>query len=324
VDEYGLYAAAVVAAETGGVALEPRAAFVGVKNAFDDATQVSANYLVRPLAKFLAGDQKDWRVESLMREGAYKKDLLNLLSRKQPPALLFTASHGMGYDCGDSMQYGYQGGLVMQDYEMGNGLPSLDQCFTADDVGSLNTAGMIAFHFACFGAGTPDKNAFYGYTRGQAGIERESAQRPFLSALPKRMLANGALAVVGHVDFAFTTTFRAGASTAVFESALKNLAEGGRIGLAMDFFNLRHAELSVALTVTIDEEQRTKPEVIEDLAQRWLQNNDARNYVVVGDPAVKLPLAASPAVETERLTRQVAQLEGELERLKERLRELSG
>jgi len=322
-EDYARYAATVVAAEEGTVVVEPRAAFVGVLNAGDNATPISTNQLIKPLAAFLASDQKDWEVETLIEEGAYKRHLLELLRRKQAPALLFTASHGMTYPLGDPLQQRYQGALVMQDFRRGTGLPDpLNQCFSGDDADGLNIAGMIAFHFACFGAGTPARNNFYGYAKDSPGKQPVLAERSFLSALPKRLLANGSLAVVGHIDTAFATTFSYGASTAAYESAIKSLAEGKRIGLAMDYFNLRHAELSVGLTVTIDKEQRLKPEVRKDLATRWLYNNDARNFVVVGDPAVKLPLAADPAVKSSQLQRKITELEQQLAHLKDQLDKL--
>lgn len=323
IEDYASYAAAVVAAETGSVTVAPRAAFVGVKNRNDRSTPISMQQLVQPLAAFLKADQTNWTVESLIEEAAHKKNLLELLARKHPPALLFTASHGLGYSCGDPLQHRYQGALLMQDFEFGSGPVSLHQCFSADDADQLKTPGMIAFHFACFAAGTPAQNNFYGYAHGQPGETQNLAQTSFLSAVPKRLLANGALAAVGHVDTAFATTFSRGASTSAYQSALKKLAEGGRIGLAMDSFNLRHAELSVGLTLTIDEEKRARPAETTDLAIRWLENNDARNFIILGDPAVKLPLALEPAIESAELTRQILESEQELARMKMKLKKLS-
>jgi len=126
------------------------------------------------------------------------------------------------------------------------------------------------------------------------------------------MLAKGALASVGHVDLAFSTSFAGGASTASFDSMLKKLAGGGRIGLAMDYFNLRHAELSVGLAAGIRDPENPKQR--EDFALRWLMNNDARNYVLLGDPAVRLPLPRPP--ERDSVLRRIAELESELAALR--------
>jgi hypothetical protein len=321
-DGYAAYAKAVVAAESGDVTVGPQAVFLGVENECDQATAESSRQLVQPLAAGFAKDQATWTVPPpLVGEGAYKSDLLGLLSRRKAPALLMTASHGVAYPNGDTRQSGYQGALVMQDWP-GCGKVEQEMCFTADDISGLNTSGMIAFHFACFSGATPSDNQFFGYTTAKAGLAQSLAPRAFLSALPARLLANGCLAAVGHVDTAFSTTFRQGGSIAVFQSALGKLARGGRIGEAMDFFSLRHAELSVGLTVTLDEEQRRKPDVREDLAWRWLQNNDARNYIVAGDPAVKLPLEFDPLERKARLTKRIGDLETELAGLREELDKL--
>jgi hypothetical protein len=315
-ERYEAYAKAVVAAETGLVTVDPCAAFLGTET--DTTTQESSSQLVQPLAETFAKTQAAWDVEYLIGESAYKSDLKNLLTRPKAPAMLMTASHGVAYPCGDDRQVPYQGSLILQDWE-GRGRVETGMCFSADDVDGLNTSGMISIHFACFSGATPKDNQFFGYTPSKAGLDKYLAPEPFLSALPSRLLANGTLAAVGHVDTAFSTTFRQGASTAVFQDVLGKLAKGGRIGEAMDDFSLRHAELSVGLTVTLDNEQRSKLEVREDLAWRWLQNNDARNYFVTGDPAVKLPLAFSKAEQQARLTKRIGDLEAELAALRQQL-----
>jgi len=319
-DAYADYAAGVVAAEKGQVTVDRRAAFLGVANPGDDATRTTRRHLIEPLAQFVAREKPGWRVDPLVDEGARKRAVLEMLRQPRPPALLFTASHGMCYPAKHALQLPYQGSLVMQDWP-GDDAPSLaDHCFTADDVAGLQTSGMIAFEVACFGAATPDVNEFLDYAEGIPGWQPILAETPFLSALPKRLLANRALAVVGHIDTAFCTTFSEGATTATFESALKRLLEGARIGYAMDYFRLRHAELSVGLTAMIDNANRTGSKTSEaELALNWLQNNDARNYVVLGDPAVRMPLAADSAEDKQRIQRRIEELEQELSGLKQRL-----
>jgi hypothetical protein len=75
---------------------------------------------------------------------------------------------------------------------------------------------------------------------------------------------------------------------AVFESAVERLLKGQPIGLAMDYFNGRYAALSTALTTVLDNIGWRKPDPYE-LAELWTANNDARGYIVIGDPAVRLP-----------------------------------
>ncbi len=302
-ERYASYAQAVVAAETGLLAGRPwslprKAAFFGVRNDGDTATELSAEYLVKPLAAYLGIDQPSWQVTTCMDRQADKAGLGRLLGGDDTPALLFTASHGIGFPSGHDLQRRRQGALLCGDWpgseNWHDALPE-EFYFSADDVADdAQLLGLIAFHFACYGAGTPRLDEF----SHRAGLAAQAQIAPcdFLAGLPQRLLGHprgGALAVIGHVDRAWGCSFiwdGLSNQLTAFKSTLKCLTEGQRVGFATEYFNERYAEISTDLSTQLEEIKFGAEPDERELAGLWTANNDARSYVVIGDPAVRLPI----------------------------------
>lgn len=311
-DEYSTYAQSVVAAETGRIRLARRLRFFGVTNPDDPATISCEQSLISPLFdKFKSWP--GWDVAAVLKDQATKARLADLLGGSETPALLFTASHGMEFPSGHARQIPHQGALLCSDWpgpQSFHGPLPQEFYFAGDDLADdALLSGLIGFHFACYGAGTPELDEF----SQQAFKDRQAiAPRAFLSGLPTRMLSHpkgGALAAIGHVDRAWSTSFAwsgAGAQTTVFESTIQRLIEGHPVGSALEYFNERYAELSTVLTDELEEIQYGRNADPYELAGMWTANNDARGYVILGDPAVRLPLAGEGDAPGEREVIRIA------------------
>ena len=302
IEDYRRYAESVVAAETGGGGRSSRACFFAPANPGDPVTGSLSAHLAQPVADGVRRDRPGWSVETALGEEATHGRLASLLD--EAPAFLFAACHGLGFAVGDPAQRDRQGALVCQDWPgPGPGGIAREHYFAAEDVdGSARVHGLVAFCFACFGAGTPRWDEF---TRKGPGERRELSSGAFLGRLPQRLLAHprgGALAVVGHVDRAWGFSLvwpGAGPQTTVFEGALRRLLDGQPVGWAMELFNQRYAELASDLAAETEALGFGKELDERLLADLWTASHDARNYTIVGDPAVRIAISSDNEVHHE-------------------------
>ncbi len=297
-DDYAAYANNVVRAETSTQAPPRKATLFGVNTPGDRATELSSKHLIQPLAADLnvaneAGVlQKPWQIDTLLGEDqATRANLERLLGGDLTPSVLLTASHGVGFGRGEARQRKHQGALLCQDWPgpIRHRGPLAEEFYFAGDhlAAGADLKGMLAFFFACYGAGTPLLDEFAHNT----GARVEIAEQAFLGYLPQRMLSHprGALAVIGHVERAWGYSFiwAQAAQTLVFQRSLQNMMQGGPIGWVMEDFNLRYAELAAMLSNEL-EDAKFGAANTRQLGELWTANADARNYIIVGDPAVRL------------------------------------
>lgn len=297
-EEYAFYAQSVLRSEKGQVERPRQVNFWGVRNRSDKATRLSSDKLVKPLSEWLiSGKAEGWECPTLLAEEATKENLHKQFNQGVAPAVLFTASHGVGYPNGDPLQKDFQGALICQEWSPFSGKPNPEtQLFSAADIQEdADFQGLIAFHFACYGLGTPKFNDF-----NQRDGVKQLTTTPFVARLPQKLLSHpkgGALAVIGHVDRAFSDSFQTAKiqQLSVFQSVLKSLIDRRPVGYAMEFFDQQYAELASDCNLGIRNDELKDREI----AALWTGSTNARNYAIFGDPAVKVAIGNTGSAEGE-------------------------
>ncbi|MBY0508470.1 MAG: hypothetical protein K2X03_31455 [Bryobacteraceae bacterium] len=281
--EYAAYASHVIAYEQSAtVANRRRAVLWNPKNPGDQATGLLHNLVAQPLQASLGA--RAW-----LAEAATKSALLDVLrGAGGPPAVLFTGSHGVAFpEASEPQRRELQGALLCQEWSAGQPVTEQHYVSGAEVLAEANVSGLIHLLFACYGGGCP---ATDNYQRSLPLFTQ-----PITARLPQAMLQKGALAVLAHVDRAWSYSFQSlsGKGQAQsFRSVLDRLLNGERIGQATDSFNQRWGALSNEL-LDLTRRHQDDPASVPDsvLTNRWVARNDARNYLILGDPAVRLRIA---------------------------------
>jgi hypothetical protein len=298
VEEYRQYVDSVIAYERGDAAARSKEC-VFFRTRGDKSTDLSADHLVAPLANGIpatdddpaqepVAESKGFMTRRIWDGNATGEALAGVFAppaTARLPAFLFTASHGFGFIQPDPQaQPGFQGALKCQD-----GIK-----FSASTLRStpgVRVHGLIAFFFACYGAGTPQ---FDEYMLRADRAPLKIAEKPFIAALPKALLSHpegGALACIGHIERAWNYSFstrKLGDQLIPYQNAVKRILSGVPVGYALKDMRERHASLSGSIGYTLQQMRFGLQVKDQDLVLDWATRNDAGGYVVIGDPAVCL------------------------------------
>jgi hypothetical protein len=251
------------------------------------------------------------------------KDAFLAQVARPDPSMLFSMSHGLGapragWGSPDE-QRASQGAM-----SVGGGVR-----ITAEEVGSVPfLPGGIWFFLACYGGGTPAVSAYYhwlsrlrdaggfgGRVEGVLAGLPKPGDRPFIAALPQAVLANpnGPLALIAHMDLAWTYSFQDMGPNGQnrpsrFQGIFRSLVDGARAGTSYNQLLRFMGETSHQLTDHYNEEARREtlgqplpndPSAAAGKANLWMLRQDLGGYVLLGDPATRLPIArgarATPA-----------------------------
>jgi hypothetical protein len=287
-DEYARYAQNVLAAETAAPAVAAAADTVHVfaaRNPGDLPTALSASRLAYPLTQGLAAPAT---VTSDIGESATKQRLTELLGSDERLAVLFTATHGVGTAGPDQREV--QGALLCQDWRgpLQGPLTGAEYLSGADLDSDHPISATAVFSFGCYTAGTPHLTDFTDMPAAPAG-------EPFVARLAQRLLAHprgGCLAFIGHVDRAWNCSFlwkEVKPRILPFTNTIDAFLAGAPLGMAMEYISARYATTASELSSLLHEIRAYGRSVDDrELAQLWLATNDARNFLVVGDPAIRL------------------------------------
>lgn len=249
-------------------------------------------------------------IEALVESGdlynPLQDQLLNSVNTTKP-SVLFTLSHGSGppragwANSGDKLAK--QGALSFGS----NGH------FSAADLGEAPfVPGGIWFMLACFGGGTPAVSPYFHWLQGlkaqgqfRGRVEGvldalpKAGERPFVAQLPKAALASskGPLAVMAHLDLAWTYSFQdldTGATNrpARFMAIVRRLLERKRAGVALYELLRFLGQAESELAMEADAEAMGMPANPARRGHLWMLRQDLAGYVLLGDPAVHLPLKA--------------------------------
>lgn len=328
-DGYGAYVAKVLAwHRTPSQHERARALFYTVHDG-TSATTAGHGKLIQPCHERCARTARDkaraFPASAVELHGARTPDpdeLLGLAGARHPSVLL-SMSHGLGpprrrpwspaeaRQHQGSMSFGTEGALAARDV-----------------LGAPFLPGGLWIYFACFGAGTPRTSAYHHWLDMLAqhgmpdagpvsatlrGLDRGGG---FVSGLGKAALAhpNGPLAVLGHVDLAWSYSYeelRVGEDRRItgtnrslnFGNLMAKLVAGERAGAASLALRLQQAAVGAELTAHYDRCKRggsvegATPADALALGNLWMLHQDLLGYMLLGDPAVRLPLAGRGAGE---------------------------
>jgi hypothetical protein len=303
-EQYARYAESLIAYETIDTVPNVReVVFWSPRHPQDRVTELLTDYLITPLSEGLKNEPPipavarvlRYRSRSLVGPEATKAQLSQVLGApgpSPPPALAFGAAHGVTWPDRHERRLTAQGALLCQDWP-GTGPPAPEHYFAASDVADdARVHGLVAFFLASCAAGTPAPDPVRQSPNGDVSA---SSQRPFVAALPQRLLTHrqgGALAVIGPAGRAWAYSFRPQAVDSElipFRNCVGRILRGEPVGHTTKDFGQAYAVRSTEVLRASDSlGPNPPPSDITRVARNWVGRNATRNYVVLGDPAARI------------------------------------
>jgi hypothetical protein len=301
-DGYARYADRVARAEQALSAAQGPPPVFFWSTLHDPVTRLSNWYMCTPLVKRLetGGVAVTYREKADATVEAFWDTAKTWGAR---PGLVYTASHGGMLPKDDPDQAARQGALVAMDGTVEGG--QADQASSA-------FRDSIVFNFACYSGGTPSHSDFNHWVP-EYNLGEFIPPTAFVSHLHRRLLAHpsGPLVAIGHVEPAWFHSFADpanpeevvrdpaldaewGERMQPFKTFVDRVVKGHTVGYAMELFGFLYDQLGNDIARRINRYLRDNPagaageQELRRMATRWISRNDYQNYVVFGDPAVRI------------------------------------
>jgi len=163
-----------------------------------------------------------------------------------------------------------------------------EHLFSSDDVATTgDLQGAIFFLLACSSAGAWAVESFMFPSTEKPQPQGED----FVASLPKKLLGSapgGALAVIGHIGTTWQMSLEwadAGLQPQTISTLLRSLMAGQPVGMAMHSLTRRYAELACVMIDLVADDLSVSS---ADRSHMWAATMDARDYIILGDPAVNI------------------------------------
>lgn len=286
---YSAYAERVAA--QGGAPPRQQAIFFAPRHEMDPVTMRSADEVIAPLAREI-GDRTGYPQLALFGPTATRANLAAVLHNPDgPPALLVTATHNIGLPSADPRLADYQGALLCQDWS-GFGAIRREHWFAAEDlIPEASVAGMALVCIGSYSVGCPQTDPFLP---GADGQPLPIAPTALVARLPQRLLAQGALAVLGYNDRAWHyggDGFGIPSQARILEKVITCILAGDCLGYATHTLAVAQSEVALRLSDELEMAAFGKHLNPHEISVLWAARNDARGYALFGDPAVRLQSA---------------------------------
>jgi hypothetical protein len=296
---YDAYVAKLLRHEAAPAAQPVRAVYVTARDG-SPAVELAHRLLMQPCVADAEAQRAAHRFAAREIAAISDGDPVQLLAAAAAPSVVFSCSHGAGAPAAGwgsaERRRGLQGALSLADHQL----------FDADRVARAPFApGGAWMMFACFAAGTPARSVYQPWLarlreRGEFADDLAAVtaslpgdgEPPFVAALPQAALANpdGPLAVIGHVDLAWSYGFvdpdklSRGERHRRFHELMTQLVRGTRVGLALSA-SLGRARQQVEHELAV---AAANPDGPAASAHRWMVRQDLDGYIALGDPAARV------------------------------------